>query len=96
MKTLSDGVKRKRGRPAGIPREGTYGTGVETKVVRVPAAVAANIPEILAKFEQIKIFVDAWDEQIATVTANSKVGKPSPRYDKAMVILEELRQYLGE
>jgi hypothetical protein len=87
--------RRGRGRPPGIAREGTYGTGVKTKVVRVPEEIADNIPEILAKFEQIKIFVDAWDDQIESAAKNSSVGKPSPRYDKAMIMLAELRSYLG-
>lgn len=88
--------KRGRGRPSGIPREGTYGTGIKTKVVRVPEEIAANIPEILAKFEQIKMFVDAWENQVENAANQSSVGKPSPRYDKAMVMLAELRQYLGD
>lgn len=96
MSVQENGVKRGRGRPTGIAREGTYGTGVKTKVVRVPEAIAANIPEILATFEQIKVFVDAWDNQIENAALQSSVGKPSPRYDKAMVMLAELRQYLGE
>lgn len=96
MSTQENGVKRGRGRPAGIAREGTYGTGVKTKVVRVPEAIAENIPEILATFEQIKVFVDAWDDQIKKAALQSTKGKPSPRYDRAMVMLAELRQYLGE
>lgn len=93
---MTEAVKRGRGRPAGIPREGTYGTGVKTKVVRVPEAIADNIPEILAKFEQIKSFIDSWDAQIESAANASTKGKPSPRYDKAMVMLSELREYLGE
>jgi hypothetical protein len=93
---MSEQGKRGRGRPSGIPREGIYGTGVKTKVVRVPEAIAANIPEILAKFDQIKCFVDAWDNQIETAANQSSKGVPSPRYDKAMVMLAELREYLGE
>jgi hypothetical protein len=88
--------KAKRGRPSGISREGTYGKGVKTKVVRVPEDIANNIPEILEKFEQIKTFVDNWEHQIEQAANNSTKGKPSPRYDKAMVMLTELRKYLGE
>jgi hypothetical protein len=93
---MSEEGKKRRGRPAGIPREGTYGSGVKTKVVRVPEDIAANIPEILAKFEQIKAFVDAWDNQIDAAAQKSAKGVPSPRYDKAMIMLSELREYLGE
>lgn len=93
---MSETGKKGRGRPSGIPREGTYGTGVKTKVVRVPEDIAKNIPQILAKFEQIKVFCDSWDEQIEYAAQSSTKGKPSPRYDKAMVMLAELREYLGE
>lgn len=86
---------KRRGRPSGIPREGRYGTGVKTKVVRVPEPIADNIDEILAKFEQIKAFVDAWDKQIEDAANKSSTGQPSPRYDKARVMLSELRSYLA-
>jgi hypothetical protein len=87
---------KRRGRPTGIPRKGTYGSGVKTKVVRVPEAVGNNIVEVLAAFEQIKVLVDAWDNQVETAKAKSTVGRPSPRYEKAMQLLEELRSYLGK
>lgn len=89
-------VKRGRGRPSGIPRQGTYGYGKKTKVVRVPEEISENIPEILKQFEQIKEFVDSWDSQIELAAQSSSKGKPSPRYDKAKVMLSELRQYLGK
>lgn len=93
---MTETKKRGRGRPPGIAREGTYGTGVKTKVVRVPEAIAENIPEILSKFEQIKCFVDTWEVEIENAANRSSKGMPSPRYEKAMIMLSELRQYLGE
>ncbi len=93
---MTDKTKRKRGRPLGTPQKGVYGIGVKTKVVRVPEAIANNIPEILAKFEQIKGFVDEWDKEIEKSALKSSVGKPSPRYDKAMIMLTELRRFLGD
>jgi hypothetical protein len=77
------------GRPKGIAREGKYGFGVETMVVRVPKTIGKDIENILATFEQIKIAVDAWELQ-----AEEKIT--SPRYDQARKLLQELRSYLGE
>lgn len=88
--------KSRVGRPIGIPREGRYGTGVRTKVVRVPESVAENIKDILESFEKIKNLVDNWDEQINNAATKSKYGKPSPRYEKAVELMTELRNYLGE
>ena len=87
-------VKKRRGRPVGTPGGGRY--GCKTKVVRVPEAVADNIAEILASFEAVKELVDNWEEKVEDSAEKSKYGKPSPRYEKAMVMLTELRHLLGE
>ncbi len=91
-----NGTKR-RGRPSGIPREGRYGTGIKTKVVRVPKTVADNIQDILQSFEAIKLMVDSWDEKVEGAIANSsRKNEIPPRYDQAVKLLGELRNYLGE
>lgn len=97
MDTIKDNKEgKKRGRPAGIPREGKYGTGIKTKLVRVPETIADNIAEILGTFEQIKILIDDWDAKISEASEKSKTGKPSPRYERAQELLAELRNYLGD
>jgi hypothetical protein len=63
-------------------------------VVRVPEKIADNIAEILANFEGIRALVDDWDERVEQAGEQSTTGKPSPRYDRAMQLLNELRGYL--
>lgn len=43
----------KMGRPFGIPREGTYGIGVETSLVRVPARLKDRVPHIVKGLPEI-------------------------------------------
>lgn len=74
---------KKAGRPKGIAREGKYGTGIKTKVVRLPVLLADNIEDTLDKLESIKSLILAWKNEISN-------SPTSPRYDKAKVMLEEL------
>lgn len=84
--------KRGRGRPKGTPGGGKY--NCTTKVVRVPAKIADNIPKILDSFEAIKQLVDDWESRIEDAAQRSSKGEPSPRYQRALELLEELREYL--
>jgi hypothetical protein len=90
---VSEG-KNKGGRPTGYAMKGKYGVGRKTKVVRVPVEVADNIVEILASFESIKQLVDDWDERVEIAGERSTTGRPSPRYEKALQLLQELREHL--
>jgi hypothetical protein len=76
----TDSPKVRRGRPSGIPREGRYGKGIKTKVVRVPETVADNIVEILETFERIKTFVDDWDKTIVEAAEHSNELKTLAPY----------------
>lgn len=86
------GKYNRPGRPLGTPGGGKY--GCTTKVVRVPVTVAANIKDILDNFEAIKELVDDWENRIDVAAESSKYGKPSPRYEKAMELIEELRSLI--
>ncbi len=86
--------KNKGGRPKGYAMKGKYGSGIKTKVVRVPEKIADNIVEILTNFEAIRGLVDDWDERVELAAGQSATGKPSPRYERAMQLLNELRGYL--
>lgn len=79
--------KRKAGRPKGIGREGTYGTGVSTKVRRVPAHLADKIGDIIGTLDTLQAFVHAWEKQIEN-------SQTSPRYEQAKIMLDELKDIL--
>ena len=87
-------IKNPGGRPPGIPREGKYGLGVKTKLVRVPVELAPKIPLILSSHESIKMAIVDWELRIQESAKKSKHGIPSPRYEKAIELLQELRTYL--
>jgi hypothetical protein len=87
-------IKNKGGRPRGYAMKGKYGVGRKTKVVRVPVEVADNIAPILASFDAIRAMVDDWDERVESAGERSTTGRPSPRYERALQLLQELREYL--
>lgn len=84
---MTQSEPRKAGRPKGIAREGKYGSGVKTKVVRLPVELAERAVEILDTLEAIKSFVHAWEQEI-------EASGTSPRYDKARIMIQELKNIL--
>jgi hypothetical protein len=81
---------RKRGRPVGTPGCSKYGG--RTKVVRVPEELADDISQILRFREDVLALLDDWDERIRTAQSESKSGLPSPRYERALQLMQELRE----
>ena len=53
-----------------------------------------NIKDILDNFEAIKELIDDWDSRVEDAAHRSSKGVPSPRYEKAMQLLEELRSLI--
>jgi hypothetical protein len=88
-------MSKRVGRPSGIPRDGGWGTGVKTKTVRVPVAIAGCIKAELAALVAVRSLVADWDARVADACAVSSQGKPSPRYEQALVLLAELRVLIG-
>lgn len=79
-------IRRKRGgaRPGAGRKRGTQGTyGCETKVVRVPVDIAAQVPELLINIEQLRELLNDWEEEASKST--------SPRYDRARKLIGEIR-----
>jgi hypothetical protein len=86
--------KRKRGRPKGTPGGGKY--NCTTVPVRVPVHLKGKIKSIIGLYESLDSLKSDWEERIATAASESKTGKPSPRYDKAQLLLLELTELLNE
>ncbi|WP_413176511.1 hypothetical protein [Anabaena azotica] len=84
--------KRLRGRPKGTPGGGRYNT--TTKPVRVPVELAPKIVKIIELYQTIENLKSDWEERIETAAQSSKNRKPSPRYDKAIQLLQELEDLL--
>jgi hypothetical protein len=79
-------IRRKRGgaRPGAGRKKGTQGTyGCATKVVRVPEAIAPELPELITNLEQLRELLTDWEKEASNST--------SPRYDRARKLLAEIR-----
>jgi hypothetical protein len=79
-------IRRKRGgaRPGAGRKKGTQGTyGCATKVIRVPEAIASELPELITNLEQLRELLTDWEKESSNST--------SPRYDRARKLLAEIR-----
>jgi hypothetical protein len=79
-------IRRKRGgaRPGAGRKKGTQGTyGCATKVIRVPEAIASELPELITNLEQLREVLTDWEKEASNST--------SPRYDRARKLLAEIR-----
>jgi hypothetical protein len=79
-------IRRKRGgaRPGAGRKKGTQGTyGCATKVIRVPEAIAPELPELITNLEQLRELLTDWEKESSNST--------SPRYDRARKLLAEIR-----
>jgi hypothetical protein len=79
-------IRRKRGgaRPGAGRKKGTQGTyGCATKVIRVPEAIASELPELITNLEQLRELLTDWEKEASNST--------SPRYDRARKLLAEIR-----
>ncbi|ABA22706.1 hypothetical protein Ava_3097 [Trichormus variabilis ATCC 29413] len=83
------GAGRKKGTPASNRK---YATEAETKVVRVP--VGFDEVAAVSNIEQLRVLVETWQSQADEAAQVSKTGTTPRTYDKALLLLEELRQML--
>ncbi len=88
-------MSKRVGRPSGIPRESGWGSGIKTKPVRVPVELAGKLRAELDALEAVRMLVADWEVIITDAESASSYGEPSPRYEKALVLLAELRSIVG-
>lgn len=82
------------GRKAGTPASNRKYTDVgDTKVVRVP--VGFDEVAAVANIEQLRVLVETWQAQAEEAARVSKTGTTPRTYDKALVLLEELKHMLN-
>ncbi len=60
-------MSKRVGRPSDIPRDGGWGTGVKTKTVRVPVAIAGSVKTELAALEAVRSLVADWDARVSAI-----------------------------
>lgn len=83
------GAGRKKGTPASNRK---YVTVADTKVVRVP--IGFDEVAAVSNIEQLRVLVETWQAQADEAAQVSKTGTTPRTYDKALLLLEELRQML--
>jgi len=71
-----------RGRPKGIPRDGTYGRGIKTEVMRVPEGSRERVQTYLHDFDE---FIREWKSK----------SKDTRDWTQAKKLLDELESLFG-
>ncbi|RCJ24310.1 hypothetical protein A6770_28495 [Nostoc minutum NIES-26] len=86
---LRVGAGRKKGTPASNRK---YTDVANTRVARIPV----GFDEVTAvnNIEQLRVLVETWQAQAEEAARVSKTGATPRTYDKALLLLEELRQML--
>ena len=77
-----DDYQAKRGRPQGIPRDGSYGRGVRTVVVRVPEQYKEVVKGLLLDLPE---FLSGWESR----------AKDTRDWTQAKRLLSEMRALFG-
>ncbi|AUT00362.1 hypothetical protein CLI64_08160 [Nostoc sp. CENA543] len=85
------GAGRKKGTPASNRK---YADVADTRLVRVPV----GFDEVAAvnNLEQLRVLVETWQAQADEAARVSKTGTTPRTYDKALLLLEELKQMLPQ
>jgi hypothetical protein len=83
------GAGRKKGTAASNRK---YVNIAETKVVRVP--VGFDEVAAVSNLDQLRVLVETWQAQANEAAQVSKTGTTPRTYDKALLLLDELRQML--
>lgn len=66
--------------------------GESTKVVRVPTSRFHQVDTCIEALDTIDGILQAWQSQIEVATQDSVTGKTPRTYDKAMQLIQELRE----
>lgn len=84
--------------PRGIPKTGYRASGAgrpkkygeDTKLTRAPVSIAGKFDELITFLKELNEEITAWETEI-----NGKDIKTNPRYSKAKVLAESIRERIS-